>query len=139
MYSVSVLLLLLHCFIFILVLLLCFVYRSSLYCNIHRLVYSVFVLLLLLHCFIFILVLLLCWVSRSSLYCNITSDLSTLCLSCMFNVCHSLEFLHELIPLSLIETNSHNLRNRHNISQCTTYYRYPTNQSFRQRSNFWIC
>ena len=30
----SVLLLLLHCFIFILVLLLCYVYRSSLYCNI---------------------------------------------------------------------------------------------------------
>ena len=34
MYSVFVLLLLLHCFIFILVLLLCCVYRSSLYCNI---------------------------------------------------------------------------------------------------------
>jgi hypothetical protein len=33
-YSVSVLLLLLHCFIFILVLLLCCVSRSSLYCNI---------------------------------------------------------------------------------------------------------
>ena len=34
MYSVFVLLLLLHCFIFILVLLLCYVSRSSLYCNI---------------------------------------------------------------------------------------------------------
>ena len=34
MYSVSVLLLLLHCFIFIIVLLLCCVSRSSLYCNI---------------------------------------------------------------------------------------------------------
>ena len=34
MYSVSVLLLLLHCVIFILVLLLCCVSRSSLYCNI---------------------------------------------------------------------------------------------------------
>ena len=34
MYSVSVLLLLLHCFIFILVLLVCCVSRSSLYCNI---------------------------------------------------------------------------------------------------------
>ena len=34
MYSVFVLLLLLHCFIFILVLLLCCVSRSSLYCNI---------------------------------------------------------------------------------------------------------
>ena len=34
MYSVFVLLLLLHCFIFMLVLLLCYVYRSSLYCNI---------------------------------------------------------------------------------------------------------
>ena len=33
-YSVSVLLLLLHCFIFMLVLLICYVYRSSLYCNI---------------------------------------------------------------------------------------------------------
>ena len=35
MYSAFVLLLLLHCFIFILILLLCCVYRSSLYCNIH--------------------------------------------------------------------------------------------------------
>ena len=34
MYSESVLLLLLHCFIFIFVLLLCYVSRSSLYCNI---------------------------------------------------------------------------------------------------------
>ena len=34
MYSVFVLLLLLHCFIFILVLLICYVSRSSLYCNI---------------------------------------------------------------------------------------------------------
>ena len=34
MYSVFVLLLLLHCFIFMLVLLLCYVSRSSLYCNI---------------------------------------------------------------------------------------------------------
>ena len=85
MYSVFVLLLLLHCFIFILVLLLCCVYRSSLYCNIpFRLVYSVFLLLLLLHCFIFILVLLLCCVYRSSLYCNIPSDLCTLCLSCYY-------------------------------------------------------
>ena len=33
-YSVFVLLLLLHCFIFMLVLLICYVYRSSLYCNI---------------------------------------------------------------------------------------------------------
>ena len=80
-----VLLLLLHCFIFILVLLLCCVYRSSLYCNIpSEFVYSVFVLLLLLHCFIFILVLLLCCVYRSLLYCNIPSDLCTLCLSCYY-------------------------------------------------------
>ena len=82
MYSVFVLLLLLHCFIFIRVLLLCCVSRSSLYCNIPSdLCNLVFVLLLLLHCFIFILVLLLCYVYRSSLYCNIPSDLCTLCLS----------------------------------------------------------
>ena len=85
MYSVFVLLLLLHCFIFTLVLLLCCVSRSSLYCNIPSdLCNLVFVLLLLLHCFIFILVLLLCCVSRSSLYCNIPSDLCTLCLSCYY-------------------------------------------------------
>ena len=85
MYSVFVLSLLLHCFIFILVLLLCYVYRSSLYCNIPSdLCTLVFVLLLLLHCFIFMLVLLLCYVSRSSLYCNIPSDLCSLCLSCYY-------------------------------------------------------
>ena len=80
-----VLLLLLHCFIFMLVLLLCYVSRSSLYCNIPSdLCTLVFVLLLLLHCFIFMPVLLLCYVSRSSLYCNIPSDLCTLCLSCYY-------------------------------------------------------
>ena len=85
MYSVFVLLLLLHCVIFILVLLLCCVSKSSLYCNIPSdLCNLVSVLLLLLHCFIFIRVLLLCYVSRSSLYCNIPSDLCTLCLSCYY-------------------------------------------------------
>ena len=85
MYSVFVLLLLLHCFIFTLVLLLCDVSRSSLYCNIPSdLCTLVFVLLLLLHCFIFMLVLLICYVSRSLLYCNIPSDLCTLCLSCYY-------------------------------------------------------
>ena len=85
MYSVFALSLLLHCFIFIRVLLLCYVSRSSLYCNISSdLCTLVFVLLLLLHCFIFMLVLLLCYVSRSSLYCNIPSDLCTLCLRCHY-------------------------------------------------------
>ena len=85
MYSVFVLLLLLHCFIFMLVLLLCYVSRSALYCNIPSdLCTLVFVLLLLLHCFIFMLVLLLCYVSRSSLYCNILSDFCTLCLCCHY-------------------------------------------------------
>ena len=85
MYSVFALSLLLHCFIFIRVLLLCYVYRSSLYCNIPSdLCTLVFFLLLLLHCFIFILVLLLCYVYISSLYCNIPSDLFTLFLSCYY-------------------------------------------------------
>ena len=111
MYSVSVLLLLLHCFMLILVLLFCWVSRSSLYCNIPSdlctlclsfyyfyIVSSLYVyccyvvyldyhftvisvLLLLLHCFIFTLVLLLCCVYRSSLYCNNRSD------SCIVCVC----------------------------------------------------
>ena len=86
MYSVSVLLLLLHCFIFIIVLLLCCVSRSSLYCNIpfRDLCTLCSVLLLFLHCFILIAVLSLCCVYRSSLYCNIPSDLCTLCLSCYY-------------------------------------------------------
>ena len=83
MYSVFVLLLLLHCFIFILVLLLCCVSRSSLYCNIPSdlctLCLSCYYTLFYLY-----LVLLLCYVSRSSLYCNIPSDLCTLCLSCYY-------------------------------------------------------
>ena len=81
----SVLLLLLHCFIFILVLLICCVYRSSLYCiiplDLCTLCLSRYYFL---HCFIFILVLLLCCVSRSSLYCNIPSDLCSLCFSCYY-------------------------------------------------------
>ena len=85
MYSVSVLLLLLHCFIFIFVLLLCYVSRSSLYCNIPSDLCT-----LCLSCYYFYivlslsLVLLLCCVSRSSLYCNIPSDLCTLCFSCYY-------------------------------------------------------
>ena len=52
MYSVFVLLLLLHCFIFIIVLLLCCVSRSSLYCNIPSDLYS-----LCLSCYYFYIVL----------------------------------------------------------------------------------
>jgi hypothetical protein len=52
MYSVSVLLLLLHCFIFMLVLLLCCVSRSSLYCNIPSDLYTLF-----LSCYYFYIVL----------------------------------------------------------------------------------
>ena len=59
MYSVFVLLLLLHCFIFILVLLLCCVSRSSLYCNIPSDLCS-----LCLSCYYFYIVLSL------SLYCR---------------------------------------------------------------------
>ena len=51
-YSVSVLLLLLHCFIFILVLLLCCISRSSLYCNIPSDLYT-----LCLSCYYFYIVL----------------------------------------------------------------------------------
>ena len=82
----SVLLLLIHCFIFIFVLLLCYVSISSLYCNIPSDSCTLFlsVLLLLLHCFIFSLVLLLCCVYRSSLYCIIPLDLCTLCFSCYY-------------------------------------------------------
>ena len=60
----------LHCFIFILVLLLCYVYRSSLYCNIRSDLCT-----LCLSCYYFYIVLSL------YLYCNIPSDLCTLCLS----------------------------------------------------------
>ena len=72
-YSVFVLLLLLHCFIFILVLLLCCVSRSSLYCNICSDLCT-----LCLSCYYFYIVLSL------YLYCNIPSDLCTLCLSCYY-------------------------------------------------------
>ena len=81
MYSVFVLLLLLHCFIFILVLLLCYVYRSSLYCNITSDLCS-----LCLSCYYFYIVLSLylycCYVVHTDhhIYCNIPSDLCSLCL-----------------------------------------------------------
>ena len=98
-YSVFVLLLLLHCFIFILVLLLCCVSRSSLYCNIPSdlctlclsCYYFYIVLSLYLYCCYvmyadhhFTSISLQTCVSRSSLYCNIPSDLCTLCLSCYY-------------------------------------------------------
>ena len=74
MYSVFVLLLLLHCFIFILVLLLCCVYRSLLYCNIPSDLCT-----LCLSCYYFYIVLSL------YLYCNIPSEyMCTLCLSCYY-------------------------------------------------------
>jgi hypothetical protein len=79
-----VLLLLLHCFIFILVLSLCCVSRSSLYCNIPSDLCTLFVMLLLQHCFLFMLILLLCCAYRWSLYCNIPSDLCSLYLSCYY-------------------------------------------------------
>ena len=84
MYSVSVLLLLLHCFIFILVLLLCCVSRSSL--TVIYLQTCVVCVFLVITSTLFYLyaVLLLCCVSRSSLYCNIPSDLCNLCLSCYY-------------------------------------------------------
>ena len=84
-----VLLLFLHCVIFMLVLLLCCVARWSFYCNTIRFVYSVLVLFVHLHRFLFILVLLLCCVYRSTLYCNIPSDLRTLYLSCMLVIISS--------------------------------------------------
>ena len=81
-----------------LVLLLCYVSRSSLYCNIpsdlctlclscyyfYIVDYLYTCTLCLSCCFIFMLVLLLCCVSRSSLYCNISSDVCTLCFSCYY-------------------------------------------------------
>ena len=71
-------------FYFILVLLLCYVSRSSLYCNIPSDLCT-----LCLSCYYFYIVLfytctvVMC-VSRSSLYCYIHSDLCTLCLSCYY-------------------------------------------------------
>jgi hypothetical protein len=142
MYYVFVLLFLLYFFIFMLVLLICCVFRSLRYCNIHSEFCTLCFSCYYFYIVFFILVLFLWCVYRSTLYCNIPSDLSTLCFSWMLNklnVGNTLEFLHELIPLSLIETNDYNLRNRHNISQLTTEYRYSTNHSFHRRSKFWIC
>ena len=64
MYSVFVLLLLLHCFIFIYIVL-----------SLYRFVYC---------CLVIISFYLYVYCSRSSLYCNIPSDLCTLCLSCYY-------------------------------------------------------
>ena len=96
-----VLLLLLYGCIFMFVLLLCYVSRSSLYCNIPSdlcslclsCYYFIVLLLLLLLFFLYtcvvcvvflLLLLLLLYVYRSSLYCNIPSDLCSLCLSCYY-------------------------------------------------------
>ena len=85
MYSVFVLLLLLHCFIFILVLLLCCVSRSSLYCNIPSDLCT-----LCLSCYYFYIVLSLylycCYVVYTDHYFTVIypSDLCTLCLSCYY-------------------------------------------------------
>ena len=85
MYSVFVLLLLLHCFIFILVLLLCCVYRSLLYCNIPSDLCT-----LCLSCYYFYIVLSLylycCYVVYTDHYFTVIypSDLCTLCLSCYY-------------------------------------------------------
>jgi hypothetical protein len=54
------------------------------------------------------------------------------------NVGSFLEFLCDLIPLSVGETNNYNLRNRHNISKTTTDYRYPNSIFFRRRPSYGI-
>ena len=75
MYSVFVLLLLLHCFIFILVLLLCYV-QTILYCNIPS---------NLCICACLVITSTLCYlVLQIITYCNIPSDLCNLCLSCYY-------------------------------------------------------
>ena len=80
MYSVSVLLLLLHCFVFTLVLLLCCVYRSSLYCIIPS---DLCTLCLSRYYFYIVLSLFLscCYVVYPD---HICSDLCSLCLSCYY-------------------------------------------------------
>ena len=85
MYSVSVLLLLLHCFISILVLLLCCVSRSSLYCNIPSDLCT-----LCLSCYYFYIVLSLhlycCYVVYLDHHCNIRSDCTLCVYRSSFNV-----------------------------------------------------
>ena len=84
MYSVSVLLLLLHCFIFILVLLLCCLSRSLL--SVIYLQTCVLCVCLVITSTLFYLYtcIVVCCVSKSSLYCNIPSDLCHLFLSCYY-------------------------------------------------------
>ena len=85
MYSVSVLLLLLHCFIFILVLLVCCVSRSSLYCNIPSDLCT-----LCLSCYYFYIVLslyLYCWyvVYLDHHFTVIYLQTCVLCVSCLIS------------------------------------------------------
>ena len=84
MYSVSVLLLLLHCLS--LYLYCCYVVYLDHHFTVIYLYTCVLCACLVITStlFIFILVLLLCYVYRSSLYCNVPSDLCTLCLSCYY-------------------------------------------------------
>ena len=114
MYSVFVLLLLLHCFIFILVLLLCCVYRSLLYCNIpsdlctlcFSCYYFYIVLSLYLYCcyvvytdhyftviYLQICVLCVCLVITSTLFYLYTCTVAMLCIqiiSFFCNICSDL-------------------------------------------------
>ena len=50
---------------------------------------------------------------------NTRREVNKICMFYKLNVGSFLEFLCDLIPLSVGETNYYNLRNRHNISQTT--------------------
>jgi hypothetical protein len=67
-----------------------------------------------------------CYTSLDSIYratgwkkLNTRREVKEICMFYKLNVGSFLEFLCDLIPLSVGETNYYNLRNRHNISQTT--------------------
>ena len=65
-------------------------------------------------------------------------EVKKICMFYKLNVVSFLEFLCDLIPLSVGETNNYNLRNRHNISKTTNGLSISPQYFFPSTTKLWI-
>ena len=76
-------------------------------------------------------------VDLNSLRNQVPCRVKKLCMFCKLNVGNSPEFLCDLIPPSVGETNNYNLRNRHNISQTTNRLSISQQSFFPSMTKLW--
>ena len=64
-------------------------------------------------------------------------EVKKICMFYILNVASFLEFLCDLIPLSVGETNNYNIRNRHNISKITNRLSISQQYFFPSTTKLW--